>query len=94
MVFAVFGAMAPGGGVLGAVFAGVFDEYAWWPWAFWSLGGVCLVLVGWVGWVIPGEEREGEEGAWEKMGRVDLAGSAVGVGALVLINVAWVSWCG
>ena len=44
MVFSMFGATAPGGFVLGAVFSSVFAQLAWWPWAYWTLGIVCFVL--------------------------------------------------
>jgi MFS family permease len=32
LVFACFGACAPGGAVLGGLFAAIFAELAWWPW--------------------------------------------------------------
>lgn len=43
MAFAVFGGLAPVGGIAGQALAGVF-ELAWWPWAFWSLA-IALVFI-------------------------------------------------
>lgn len=51
MVLAIFGATAPSGFVLGAVFSGLFTQLVWWPWSYWVLGmvsgivGVAAMLV-------------------------------------------------
>ncbi|KAK3316456.1 major facilitator superfamily-domain-containing protein [Apodospora peruviana] len=98
MVFAIFGAMAPGGGVLGSTFAALF-ALAWWPWAFWSLSITLVLLAGLSIVVVPSPSpspvghgqpsQDHAAGFWAKLKRVDLAGAAVGVTALVLINIAW-----
>ena len=86
MVFAVFGAAAPNGFLVGAVFSGLLTERLWWPWAYWILGIFCVLclIVGWA--VIPKEVDEGREGSWRDF---DWKGCLVGVAGLVLFNVAW-----
>lgn len=44
MVFSLFGASAPGGFVLGAVFSSMLGQLAWWPWAYWIMGIACFLL--------------------------------------------------
>ncbi|KAH7391273.1 major facilitator superfamily domain-containing protein [Cadophora sp. MPI-SDFR-AT-0126] len=91
MVFSIFGATAPSGFVFGAVFASLFAQMAWWPWAFWCMGIMCFAM-GVAGcFAIPRspppviDESDGY-GMWE---RVDGWGCVTGVSALVLINFAW-----
>jgi MFS family permease len=99
MVFSLFGATAPNGFLVGAVFGSLIAEKLWWPWAYWlmCLGCMLCALVTWV--VIPrtpavevdtsltssgGQKKR--DSVWK---RVDALGSAVGVAALVLFNFAW-----
>ena len=98
MVFAIFGACAPGGAILGAVFAGLFN-LAWWPWAFWSfaISLACIAVVG--SYVIPEPPKKFAKAMTlrEKIAELDLLGGLCGVTALILINFAWnqagvVSW--
>ncbi|KKK17232.1 hypothetical protein AOCH_007417 [Aspergillus ochraceoroseus] len=37
MIFALFGATAPNGSIIGAVFAALFSQLAWWPWTYWTM---------------------------------------------------------
>lgn len=90
MIFSIFGATAPSGFVLGAVFASLFAQVVWWPWAFWCMGILCFGMGG-VGYcVIPDTPKPVLEddgfGMWE---RVDGFGCVTGVLALVLVNFAW-----
>ncbi|KAI0156738.1 MFS general substrate transporter [Hypoxylon sp. FL1284] len=92
MVFAVFGAMAPTGSVLGSLFAGIF-ALAWWPWAFWAFGIVlaATVVIGYYA-IPPATNRHHHEKSAGLMGTVedlDLSGMVLGVGGLVLVNFAW-----
>ncbi|KAB2574441.1 Drug resistance protein [Lasiodiplodia theobromae] len=95
MVFGLFGATAPGGFVIGAVFSSLLAERAWWPWGFWCMAVVCaaLAVAGTV--VIPKEEVEESaepEGTMEKFGifeRLDMAGTVIGLTGLILFNFAW-----
>ena len=90
MVFAVFGATAPGGAIIGAVFAGLFS-LAWWPWAFWSFAIVlaCIAVIG--SYVIPNPPKKFAKAGTlrETVAELDLLGGLTGVTALILINFAW-----
>lgn len=86
MVLSIFGATAPGGYILGAVFSGVFAQLVWWPWAYWVLGMVLgLVAVAAV-LVIPPMPVFGGR---PKVEELDLIGTGLGVAGLVLFNFAW-----
>ncbi|KAL9064388.1 MAG: hypothetical protein Q9161_008900 [Pseudevernia consocians] len=90
MVFAIFGATAPGGAIVGGVFAGLF-KLAWWPWAFWSfaIALACIAAVG--SYVIPEPPKKIAKAMTlrEKIAELDILGGITGVTALVLINFAW-----
>ena len=92
MVFAVFGATAPGGAVIGGLFAGLFSELTWWPWTFWSFS-IALAGIAILGSiVIPNPPRKIVMQKWslrDHLTELDLLGGLCGVTALVLINFAW-----
>lgn len=87
MAFAMFGSVAPGGSAFGAVFASIFAQFLWWPWAYWAMAIACLMIaiVAWV--VIPA--YPGNDDRDKMFQRLDVLGSIFGVGGLVLVNVAW-----
>lgn len=88
MVLAIFGATAPGGFVLGALFSGIFTQFVWWPWSYWVLGIVlALVCVATIA-VAPRMPVTGGRVAslWNEL---DVVGTLLGVGGLVLFNFAW-----
>jgi MFS family permease len=92
MVFAIFGATAPGGAVVGGAFAGVF-ALAWWPWTFFSLS-IAIAATAIVGsFVIPDPPKKHPQHHYaslrQKIIDLDLLGAAVGIAALVLFNFAW-----
>lgn len=91
MVFAIFGATAPSGAVIGSLFAALFS-LAWWPWAFWSFS-IALAFVAALGaFVIPDPPRKVSASKMsfrERIIELDLLGGLCGVTALVLINFAW-----
>ena len=98
MVFAIFGATAPGGAVVGAIFAGIFN-LAWWPWTFWSFSITlaCIAVAG--SYVIPEPPKRlaNVTSFRERIAELDILGGVTGVIALILINFAWnqsgvVSW--
>ncbi|KAI1393135.1 MFS general substrate transporter [Hypoxylon trugodes] len=92
MVFALFGATAPSGSVLGSTFAALFN-LTWWPWAFWAFGIVLAgtVVVGY--YAIPAasnrHHHEKPQGLKEWIQALDIVGTTLGVGGLVLVNFAW-----
>jgi MFS family permease len=98
MVMSLFGAAAPLGFVLGAVVASLFAIKASWPWAFWSMGAVCLALAAVSALVVPSSPQTkrvvGHDSLWMQL---DCYGIAFGVCGLVLFNFAFnqapiVSW--
>ncbi|GAW13916.1 hypothetical protein ANO14919_033080 [Xylariales sp. No.14919] len=90
MSFALFGACAPSGAVVGGALAAVFN-LAWWPWTFFSFAIVLTILAILCIVIIPTIPRlRTPPKTWrETMQAVDLLGSFTGVTALVLINFAW-----
>ena len=92
MVFSLFGATAPNGAIIGGVFAALFSQLAWWPWTFWACAIACAIfaLVGFM--VIPHIYHEPEHPPHtvkDWIQQLDVIGAALGVGGLVLVNVAW-----
>jgi MFS family permease len=91
MIFCAFGATAPSGFLVGAVFSSLFAQMAWWPWAFWVMCFACILLALLGFFAIPATppprdpEHEGSS-VWQ---RVDILGSITGVAALILFNFAW-----
>ncbi|EGX87942.1 MFS transporter [Cordyceps militaris CM01] len=90
MVFACFGAVAPIGGVCGAVFASLL-AMAWWPWALWAMA-ICLAVLAVAAYfIIPKPPHQKAEPrslrAW--IIALDAPAAAVGVVALILFNFAW-----
>ncbi|KAH8591042.1 major facilitator superfamily transporter [Bisporella sp. PMI_857] len=89
MIFSVFGATAPSGYVVGAVFSSLLAQRLWWPWAYWIMCIACVLLAIAGMMFIPSEPRPVFEDSAGMLSRVDFAGSVTGVTGLVLINFAW-----
>ena len=90
MVFAFFGATAPGGSVVGSAFAALFS-LAWWPWTFWSfaIALACLTVVGVYAIPDPPKKLSTPTTMRDMIDELDLGGGVCGILALVLINFAW-----
>jgi MFS family permease len=86
MVLSLFGATAPGGFLLGAVFSGIFTRFVWWPWAYWVLGMVLVLFGVMVIFVVPNMAVVGEKPGFAEL---DAIGTFLGVTGLVLFNFAW-----
>ncbi|EXJ92546.1 hypothetical protein A1O3_01098 [Capronia epimyces CBS 606.96] len=86
MILSVFGATAPGGFVLGAVFSGIFAELVWWPWAYWVLGMVSALAGVTAIFVVPRMPVAGGKPGWQDS---DAVGTFLGVVGLILFNFAW-----
>ncbi|KAJ6134474.1 low affinity NH4+ transporter [Penicillium sp. IBT 18751x] len=91
MIFSLFGATAPGGFVLGAVFSSLLSQMVWWPWSYWILCFACLLLSILGFFAIPATPAPSnpEPGCPSIWQRIDIFGSILGVIALVLFNFAW-----
>ncbi len=92
MVFALFGATAPGGAVVASLFAGLFSQLAWWPWTFWSFSIALAGIAALGSIVIPNPPRQTlkqKTSLRDHLTELDLLGGLCGVTALVLINFAW-----
>ncbi|KAK3375693.1 hypothetical protein B0T24DRAFT_676613 [Lasiosphaeria ovina] len=93
MVFSIFGAMAPIGAAIGAVFAALFS-LAWWPWAFWSFVLALLFFAGPAYVAVPSPPTRPSHvgdagGILSALERIDLVSALIGIISLLLINVAW-----
>ncbi|KAI0432411.1 major facilitator superfamily domain-containing protein [Xylaria sp. FL1042] len=90
MAFALFGACAPSGSVVGATFSALFD-LVWWPWTFFSFAVVLAILAVLVLVFVPSIPRtRAPPKTWaEILQALDLLGGVVGVTSLILINFAW-----
>lgn len=84
LIFALFGAAAPTGWVVGAAFSSIFAQLAWWPWAFWTLAIACVVAAVAAQFIIPTDELD-HDGAV----KFDFLGCITGVTGLILFNFAW-----
>ncbi|PTU22323.1 hypothetical protein P175DRAFT_0507175 [Aspergillus ochraceoroseus IBT 24754] len=95
MIFALFGATAPNGSIIGAVFAALFSQLAWWPWTYWTMTIVCLVCAVLGHFVIaPVRHPQSTDPLFQTL---DIPGAFTGITGLILVNIAWnqaptVSW--
>ena len=88
LVFAVFGAVAPGGAVVGAIFGGIFQHNL--PWVFYSLALVLATAAIVSYFVVPNRVSENNKlSLWQLLKILDVLGGSVGIIALTLINFAW-----
>ena len=87
MAFALFGSTAPGGAVIGATFASIFTQYLWWPWTYWALAIACFIISFLSFVIIPSTTLKIDFS--NLFHRLDVLGSVLGVGGLILVNVAW-----
>ncbi|KAF4760554.1 hypothetical protein HAV15_006013 [Penicillium sp. str.  len=78
IIFCLFGATAPGGFLLGAVFSSLISQRLWWPWSYWVLCFACLLLAVLGFFAIPATPapRTPESESSSVWKRVDVGGSA------------------
>ena len=88
LAMSLFGATAPNGFLVGAVFTGIFTEFAWWPWSFWALFIACLCCATISIFVIPPMPVAGPISK-SVFSELDPLGALTGIVGLVLINFAW-----
>ncbi len=103
MLFALFGAAAPTGFVIGATFSSLLAQKGGWEWGFWVMAGVCaLLMVLTVAFVQqpaghgpPPSSGSSPAPRMGMMGKMrdtatllDIPGAVLGVTALLIINIA------
>ncbi|KAK4943184.1 hypothetical protein LTR10_017208 [Elasticomyces elasticus] len=86
MVLSLFGATAPNGFLMGALFSGIFAQFVWWPWSFWVLGIVCALVGTITIFVVPDMPVVGGKPTFKEL---DALGTMLGVAGLILFNFAW-----
>ncbi|KUL83428.1 hypothetical protein ZTR_10967 [Talaromyces verruculosus] len=79
----VFGASAPIGGYLGALFLGAFLEKTEYKWFFVLLAGMGFAVILALGILSPSEKPV------DRGGKIDYIGSALGTGSLIIFNFVW-----
>lgn len=84
IVMCLFGAAAPSGFNIGALFSSLFAMKVWWPWTFWVCGiaSVCLAVLSYL--FVP--KKIGTPSRKEPF---DWIGSTLGISGLILFNFAW-----
>ncbi|CAF2975762.1 unnamed protein product [Rotaria socialis] len=85
IVFSIFGATAPTGFILGALFGSIFAQFLWWPWAQWALSIFCYILAILTYVIVPTELSL----AVHPTGKTDIFGAIIGVSGLVLFIFCW-----
>lgn len=86
MVLSLFGATAPNGFLVGAVFSGIFTQFVWWPWSYWVLAMACALIGTLTIFVVPNMPVAGGKPTFKEL---DAEGSFLGVVGLILFNFAW-----
>ncbi|CAF1210712.1 unnamed protein product [Rotaria sordida] len=84
-VFSMFGATAPTGFILGALFGSIFAQLSWWPWAQWILAIFCTFLAILAYFIIPQELSS----AVHPTGKTDILGTIIGLLGLVIFIYCW-----
>ena len=85
IVFSIFGATAPAGFILGALFGSLFAQLAWWPWAHWALALFCYILAMCTYLIVPRELAK----PVHPTGKTDILGAITGVTGLILFIYSW-----
>jgi len=85
IIFSIFGATAPAGFILGALFGSIFAQFVWWPWAQWSLAIFCYILAMLTYIIVPAELST----AVHPTGKTDILGAIIGISGLVLFIYCW-----
>ncbi|KAJ6017553.1 hypothetical protein N7451_000932 [Penicillium sp. IBT 35674x] len=89
MVFCMFGAVAPGGFIIGATFSSLIAEKLWWPWAYWICAIACIMFAILGLLVIPHMPQEKPRPELSAFARLDGLGATLGISGMILFNFAW-----
>ena len=90
MVFSIFASTAPRSFVVGALFSALFAQLAWWPWTYFAIAVVAMLLTSAFVFAIPAAapstQLAGEPPSLFQ--RLDGFGTITGVAGLILVNFA------
>ncbi|KAI9692843.1 MAG: hypothetical protein M1822_004837 [Bathelium mastoideum] len=89
IAFAIFGACAPNGFLISAVFSTLLAQLSWWPWAYWTTSIVCACLVVFSMLFVPKLPRHPNDGTHTSSKRLEILACCTGVTGLVLLNISW-----
>lgn len=87
LVFALFGASAPSGFLIGCLFSGMLAQLSFWAWGFYIMAICCAGLAALSMLIIPPDG--GGFAEVRKYEGFDYAGAFFGIAGLILINCAW-----
>ncbi|KAL5601073.1 hypothetical protein BROUX41_005902 [Berkeleyomyces rouxiae] len=89
MAFSFFGASAPCGAILGALYAGLMDEVSIWEWTYYSLA-IVLLFSTIVALIALPKDRVAGTITWSScVVDLDIPGAVLGITGMVLFNFAW-----
>jgi MFS family permease len=90
MAFAIFASMSPSGYFAGSIVSSVFAQFSFWPWTFWICAMVSVIAAAVGRIAVPPDSLRPKFGRHlPVLQRFDIVGSILGVGGLVLFDVAW-----
>ncbi|OAL46556.1 hypothetical protein IQ07DRAFT_517424 [Pyrenochaeta sp. DS3sAY3a] len=86
--FACFGACGPLGATVGSVFSALIADLAWWPWNFWVLAIVCIIIMVFAHFILPADSLD-TSAFIARRPKFDYWGTITGVPGLILVNFAF-----
>ncbi|KAJ5631203.1 uncharacterized protein N7484_011303 [Penicillium longicatenatum] len=87
MVFCMFGAVAPGGFIIGATFSSLIAEKLWWPWAYWICAIACCMFAVLGFLVIPHMPQEKPRPELSTLARLDGLGATLGISVVGILII-------
>ncbi|KAL4963781.1 MFS transporter [Aspergillus stella-maris] len=88
MVFSAFGSTAPTGFIFGGFVSAFASKYASWPWGFWFMAILEVVLGIAAIFLIPHTPTPRKQTTHSLWARMDIAGCITGIAGLLLFNIA------
>lgn len=89
LAFGCVGAAGPIGAAVGCIMAAVVGQKTSWPWEFYLLAIVCLLLGVLSIWAIPSLPSTHTESPYTRFKSFDFLGCSLGISGLVLFNFVW-----
>lgn len=73
---------------MGSVFSGLIADLAWWPWNFWVLAIVCIIIMVLAHFILPADSLD-TSAFIARRPKFDYWGTITGVPGLILVNFAF-----